>query len=233
MVYALVFAGGVGSRMGLELPKQFIEVEGKPIIIHTLEVFEKSDIVDKIVVVTLKDYIETVLSLAKQFKITKVIDVIPGGKTAMDSQFNGLEYLMKNAEENDIVMIHDGVRPFINHELLCSCKETALTKGNAITISPATETISILGSERNIQTILPRQQCVLARAPQVFFLKDIYNYHLLARANNQSFVDSASLVMSFGKELNVVEGPSENIKITTQYDLMLCKLWMKEKYENN
>ena len=78
MVYALVFAGGVGSRMGLELPKQFIEVEGKPIIIHTLEVFEKSDIVDKIVVVTLKDYIETVLSLVKQFKITKVIDVIPG-----------------------------------------------------------------------------------------------------------------------------------------------------------
>ena len=233
MVCALIFAGGHGTRMRSEMPKQFIEVQNKPILVHTLNVFENSQIIDKIVVVTLKEYIDQVLQYAEEFNITKIAAVIPGGLTAMDSQFNGLEYLMENSEKEDIVFIHDGVRPFINSELLEDCLKCTIQNRNAITVSPATETISILNEQHNIKEIFRRQSCVLARAPQVFYLSDIYNAHIKAASHKNDYVDSASLMMSLGNKLNVIEGPVENIKITTQYDLALCKLWMKEKYEND
>lgn len=232
MNYALIFAGGVGTRMGLETPKQFIEVNGKPIIVHTLNVFNKSKFIDKIVVVTLSEYIEKVKEYVTRFKLNKVTEVIPGGSTAMESQFKGLEYLKKNSIKEDIVFIHDGVRPFISDKLLNLCLETTKSKGNAITICPAAETISILDDKCQIDTILPRQKCVLARAPQVFYFDDIYNAHLKIGDNRSSFVDSASLMMEQGTKLNIVNGPSENIKITTKYDLLLCELWMN-KYEKN
>lgn len=232
MNYALIFAGGVGSRMGSELPKQFIVVKGKPIIVHTLDVFNKSKVIDKIVVVTLKQYIDVVKSFVNKYKLNKVVDVIPGGITAMESQFNGLNYLKTVFKENGIVFIHDGVRPFITEELLEKCLEITQSMGNAITVFPATETVSVLDRDNQIKKILPRQKCILARAPQVFFLDDIYNAHLKSGNKRNEFVDSASLMMDQEIKLNVVEGPSENIKITTQYDLILCELWMN-KYEKN
>ncbi len=229
MNYALIFAGGVGSRMGLETPKQFIEVNGKPIIVHTIYVFNDSDIIDKIVVVTLPEYISRVEEYINKYNLSKVIAVISGGSTAMESQFNGLKFIKKISNENDIVFIHDGVRPFINDKLLKGCLESVQFKGNAITVCAATETVSILDSNNRIEKILPRQNCILARAPQVFFIDDIYAAHLKVGDKRNNFVDSASLMMSQNVRLNIVEGPSENIKITTQYDLMLCKLWMNKK----
>lgn len=233
MNYCLIFAGGVGNRMKSEKPKQFIEINDKPIIAYTVEIFNKSPIIDRIVIVTLSKYIKHVENIAKQYNFDKVCSVIAGGSTAMESQFNGLSYLMKIATTDDIVFIHAGVRPFINDGLLIDCLDSVKKNRSAITISPAIETTSILDSEGNIHDILPRQKCVLARAPQVFYLADIYDAHLKSRANHLEFIDSASLMIHFGHKLNVVEGPSENIKITTQYDLMLAKLWINNKYENN
>lgn len=232
MNYALIFAGGVGSRMGSETPKQFIEVNGKPIIVHTIAAFDDSKIIDKIVVVTLPEYIHKVEEYIAKFNLSKVSAVISGGGTAMESQFNGLKFIKKTSNENDVVFIHDGVRPFINNKLLEDCLNFVQFKGNAITVCPATETISILNSNNQIEKILPRQKCILARAPQAFFIDDIYNAHLKVGNKRNDFVDSASLMMSQNVKLNIVEGPSENIKITTQYDLMLCELWMN-KNEND
>ena len=228
MNYALIFAGGVGSRMGSETPKQFIEVNGKPIIVHTIAVFDDSKIIDKIVVVTLPEYIHKVEEYIVKFNLFKVSAVISGGGTAMESQFNGLKFIKKTSNENDLVFIHDGVRPFINNKLLEDCLNSVRFKGNAITVCRATETISILNSNNQIEKILPRQKCILARAPQAFFIDDIYNAHLKVGNKRNDFVDSASLMMSQNVKLNIVEGPSENIKITTQYDLMLCELWMNK-----
>jgi len=233
MVYALIFAGGVGSRMGLEMPKQFIRVRNKPILVHTLSVFNSSRIIDCIVVVVLSDYIDEVRKYISEYNLSKIIKVIPGGDTAMESQFKGLDFIEKQSTcKDDVVFIHDGVRPFIDEKLLNKCLETTIHKGNAITVSPATETISILGVNHQVKKILPRQKCMIARAPQVFYLNDIYNAHIDVGAKRNNYVDSASLMMDKRTKLNTVVGPSENIKITTQYDLMLCEMWM-DKYGKN
>ena len=229
MNYALIFAGGVGTRMGLETPKQFIKVNGKPIIVHTLRVFNDSKVIDKILVVTLEDYIGKVKEFIKTYNLNKIIDVIGGGSSAMESQFKGLEYIKDLGSKSDVIFIHDGVRPFINEELLNKCLETVHLKGNAITVCRATETISILDNDSSIREILPRQMCMLCRAPQVFRFNDIYSAHQKVGNNRSNFVDSASLMMNQKFKLNIVEGPSENIKITTQYDLTLCEMWMNKK----
>jgi len=228
MNYALIFAGGVGLRMGSETPKQFIEVNGKPIIVHTVAVFNDSPIIDKIVIVTLSDYICKVKNYIVKYNLSKVVKVVVGGNTAMESQFNGLKYIKRTSNESDVVFIHDGVRPFINGKLLEDCLHSVQSRGNAVTVCPATETVSILDSNGQIEKILPRQKCMLARAPQVFLVNDIYSAHSIVGDKRNCFVDSASLMMSQNIRLNIVEGPSENIKITTQYDLMLCELWMKK-----
>ena len=232
MVYALIFAGGVGSRIGYDVPKQFIEINNKPIIVYTLDVFNCSNAIDGIVVVTLSEYIDKVKNYVKTYELNKVIGVVPGGSTAMESQFNGLTYLKEFSKKDDIVFIHDGVRPFIDNNLSEKCLKTTGRKKNAITISSATETVSILNENNQIEKILPRQKCVIARAPQVFYLDDVYNAHIKVGDKRNCFVDSASLMLEQGMNLNVVEGPSENIKITTMYDLLLCELWIN-KHEKN
>lgn len=229
MNYALIFASGTGNRMHASIPKQFIVINDKPIIVHTVDVFNESPIIDKIVIVTIDEYINRVNGYIKQYHLDKVIDVIPGGTTAMESQRNGVEYIRSIANDNDVIFIHDGVRPFIDNELLEKCLDKVSECGMAITISPASETVAILNDKLNIGDILPRQDCVLARAPQVFYVKDIYNAHMRAKEEEKSYIDSASMMKDQGYQLAVVEGPIENIKITTPYDLKLCELLMKEK----
>ena len=228
MNYALIFAGGVGSRLNLDIPKQFIEINGKPILVHTVEKFNTSPLIDRIILVVLSDYVDFTKKMVNGFGLNKVIDVICGGESALDSQFNGLNYLKNMANDDDVIFIHDGVRPFINEQLLSNCLLTVKSKGSAITVSPATETIVVSGKNKRIDRIVPRQKCLLARAPQVFYFKDIFNAHILAQMSKNEYVDSASMMLNQGFNLSVVEGPAENIKITTKYDLMLCRLWMEE-----
>lgn len=228
MVYALIFASGIGSRMGFETPKQFIQINNKPILVYTLEVFNKAPVIDKILIVTLSEYISVVKKYISEYNLTKVMDVISGGKTAMESQFIGLNYLKVISKAKDLIYIHDGVRPFIDENTINQCHNTALAHGNAITISPATETVSLLDNNNQIERIIPRQKCIIARAPQVFLLNDIFDAHIKVGDGRNKFVDSASLMMNQNIKLNIVEGPAENIKITTQYDLILCELWMNK-----
>ena len=225
MNYALIFAGGIGSRMNSSVPKQFLLVDDKPILVHTIEVFEKSNHIDKIVVVCLKEYVDEVKTYKQKYNLTKLFQVISGGETAFLSQRKGINFVHEDSKsDKDIVFIHDGVRPLINNEIIEKCLNQVKKTGSAITVSPAAETIAIMDDNETISKTMPRQKCVLARAPQAFYLKDVYEAHLLAQNNNKEYIDSASMFLDQGKPLSFVEGPTENIKITTQFDYSLCKL---------
>lgn len=229
MNIAVIFAGGTGQRMNMaSKPKQFLELHGKPIIIYTLEYFQKHSQIDGIVVVCLESWIDYCENLLKKYQIDKVLKIVPGGNSGQESIFNGLEAAHQISDnEQDIVLIHDGVRPLINEALITNCIASVKKHGNAITVSPAIETILLKTEDGDIGNILKRSECEMAKAPQCFYLNDIYSCHLKAKAaGKDDFIDSASLMQYYGYKLNAVEGPLENIKITTPADFYIFRAIM-------
>lgn len=222
---ALIFAGGSGSRMNSKgRPKQFLQFFGKELIIHTLDNFQNHPLIDNIIVVCIEDWIPYLNKILSKYEITKVKSVVSGGKTGQESIYRGLcELRQIDSAEDSIVLIHDGVRPFINEDVITHCIDSVKNYGSAITIVPATETI-ITVEEGVVKKITDRSKCRLARAPQCFFLKDILEAHQKAiQDNNTEMIDSASLMMFYGHDLHVVEGNLDNIKITTPADFYTFK----------
>ena len=229
MNIAVIFAGGTGQRMNTaSKPKQFLELHGKPIIIYTLEYFQKHSQIDGIVVVCLESWIDYCENLLKKYQIDKVLKIVPGGNSGQESIFNGLEAAHQISDnEQDIVLIHDGVRPLINEALITNCIASVKKHGNAITVSPAIETILLKTEDGDIGNILKRSECEMAKAPQCFYLNDIYSCHLKAKAaGKDDFIDSASLMQYYGYKLNALEGPLENIKITIPADFYIFRAIM-------
>lgn len=236
MNIAIIFAGGSGTRMNSKSrPKQFLLLNGKPIIIYTIEVFENHRDIDAVIVVCLEGWIPYLKSCLEKHGISKVVSVIPGGKSGADSIFLGLceaeRYARKKDDANPIVLIHDGVRPLIYEQTISDNIETVKKHGNCITVVPAIETILVTNRQQGID-IPPRQDCRLARAPQSFYLKDVIAAYRKAREENlPDFIDSCSLMNHFGYRLATIDGPLENIKITTPTDYYLFRA-MVEVLEN-
>ena len=216
---ALIFAGGVGNRMNsVAKPKQFLQLYGKEIIIHTLENFQNNPLIDNIVVVCKDNWIDFLKKLLKKYDIDKVRWIVPGGETGQLSIFNGLCELEKNVERDSIVLVHDGVRPFVSDKLINDCIESVKQFGSAVTVVPAIETIVTLeGGE--IKTITDRSKCYHAKAPQCFYLGELLDSHRKAMAEGiTNMIDSASLMKYYGHSLHTVSGDYDNIKITTPTD---------------
>ena len=224
MNIAVIFAGGVGKRMGnTDKPKQFIEICGKPIIIHTLEVFEKNDNIDAIIVASKFEWIEYLKDLLKQYNIKKVVKVVPGGETGQMSIFNGIKCARQLYDDKSIVLIHDGVRPFINKELIEANIRSVKEKGSAISCVYSTET-AVLVDNNNIKSVIKRDESLIAKAPQSFYLKDIYDVHIKAQKDGiMNSIDSCTLMYHYNKQLSVVLTDYDNIKITTAKDITLAK----------
>ena len=163
--------------------------------------------------------------LVEKYCLKKVAKIVPGGITGQDSIYAGLKAAEEIGDsENDIVLIHDGVRPLINEKIITECIECVRANKNAITVAPAIETIITLNEDKMIQNVLERSQCLMARAPQCFYLEDIMRAHENAiKAGKHDFIDSASMMRYYGHNLSVVEGPMENIKITTPMDFYTFK----------
>lgn len=224
----LIFAGGVGTRMKAtnNTPKQFLKVDKKPIIIHTLEKFENCDEIDNIVVVCIKSWIKRLETYLEKFNIKKVSAIIPGGETGFESRLLGLQHLVDNSQtpKDDIVILHDGVRPIIKNSLISSNINITKKYGNCITVGRAMETISIVNYEGMIEKTIERSQCRYARAPQTFYLQEIYDgYKMALEQDREDLIDSASIYEFMGKNIYTVEGPEENIKITTPLDFYMFK----------
>lgn len=229
---ALIFAGGTGTRMNNKgKPKQFLELHGKPIIIHTLEHFEQHPQIDSIAVVCIAEWLNYLREKLELFQIRKVRWLIPGGATSQESTRNGLYTIAKDQDPgNTIVLIHDGVRPLINAQTISNNIDAVLQHGSAITVAPAIETIITTEDDRHAKEAIPRHLCRLARAPQSFILSDILHLHRRADAEGYNeAIDSASLMLHYGKTLNLVQGPVENIKITTPSDFYIFRAIMEAR----
>lgn len=230
---ALIFAGGVGSRMKSEnLPKQFMEINNKPIIIYTIEHFEHHKDIDMICVVCLEKWIPKLREFLDKFGIKKVVCIVPGGTDGQHSIRNGLYALRGQMpdDEETIVLIHDGVRPLINEQLITDNIESVKQYGNAVTVVPMVETVANIDSNGDIVNVQERSMCRVARAPQSFYLLDIIAAHEkgLREGIVSTMVDSASLMIHYGFKLHTVEGPVENIKVTNPCDYAICQQLLNE-----
>lgn len=225
MNIALITAGGAGIRMSSRnLPKQFLELHGKPIMIYTLEQFEFHPEIDAIVIPCLADWQDYLLRQLERFQIKKVVSVIPGGPNRSASIRNGLEELYRKYPEDSVVLVHDAVRPLINRDTISRNIESVKKYGSAITSSPAFETVAACEKKDQISSVLKRSQCVIARAPQSFRLGDLYRaYQQASPEQLAEYVDPASLLLGKGCKLHAVEGPMYNIKITTSNDYYMFR----------
>lgn len=223
---AIIFAGGSGARMGSGIPKQFIEIDGKPIIIYTLENFEDHDEIDEIIISCKSDYIGKLKKLVKRHMISKVVNIISGGATALDSAYNALMTARETCGADDIVLIHDGVRPHITSELITENIASVKINGSAITCTAMFETPVISHEGAVVNDVLDRNQLFTAQAPQSFYLGEIISAHETVRRENPSYegiVDACTLMKTVGKEVSIVKGNRGNIKVTTPEDLYLLR----------
>lgn len=222
MNIGVIFAGGVGSRMhSNQRPKQFLEMYNKPIIIHTLEHFERHREVDAIVIACVEDWISYMQELLVKFHIEKVKKIVPGGASGQLSIYNGLCAAEEIAGgQKSIVLIHDGVRPLITEEVITDNIASVKKYGSAITTSVVKETILLVKDDLGVIDYVPsRKNSRVAKAPQSFWLDDILDTHHRALAEGQdNFIDSCTMMQYYGKQLHLIDGPYENIKITTPDD---------------
>lgn len=225
MNIAVIFAGGTGQRMNTaSKPKQFLELHGKPILIYTLEHFQNHPLINGIVVVCLESWIPYCKDVITKYHMDKVACVVPGGNSGQESIFNGLKAVRDIYPEKSIVLIHDGVRPLINAQIISDDISSVIETGSAVTVSPAIETIVLKQRDGHVGDILDRANCEMAKAPQCFYLKDIYNAHIKAIEEGKlDFIDSASIMKYYGHQLSTVIGPAENIKITTPSDFYIFR----------
>lgn len=225
MNVAVIFAGGTGQRMNTKTkPKQFLELHGKPILVYTIEHFQRHKEIDGIILVSLESWLDYCEELADKYRLTKVKAIVAGGSTGQESIYNGLSKAAEIFGEESTVLIHDGVRPLIDEATITNVLECVRKNGNAITVSNAIETITVKGENDRIEKMVDRSKCCMARAPQCFCLGEILEAHNKARADgNKEFIDSASMMRYYGHELYTVEGAIENIKITTPSDFYMFR----------
>lgn len=221
MNIGVIFAGGIGQRMKTTMrPKQFLELHGKPIIIYTLEIFENHPEIDGIVVACVEDWIPYLNELLERFHITKVKKVVPGGETGQMSIYNGLAAAKEVAgKEKSIVLIHDGVRPLINETVITDNIKSVKENGSAITSAIVKETIMVVRDDNSIDYVPDRAHSRVAKAPQSFWLDEILEVHHRAQKEGiLDFIDSCTMMKFYGHNLFLIDGPYENIKITTPDD---------------
>lgn len=232
MNIAMIFAGGSGVRMGAGMPKQFLEINNKPILIHTVQMFQYHHLIDKIYISTLKAYIPYVESLVEEYRLSKVAAVIEGGETAQDSIYNCLKKGISENPTDSVVLLHDGVRPFITYEVISKNIESVKQNGSAITCTSCYETIILSENGKNVNSVPLRKETYAAQAPQSFYLSDIIEAHDQIRKQPEGYkdmVDSCTIYTTLGRPVNLIEGNRGNIKVTTPEDVYMFRALLQYK----
>ncbi|MCH4284231.1 MULTISPECIES: IspD/TarI family cytidylyltransferase [Bacillota] len=232
MNIAIIFAGGSGVRMGAGMPKQFLEINGKPIIIHTLDNFQNSPAIDKIYIACKADYMETLKNLTNRFAITKVAKIVEGGVTGQDSIFHALKAAYNENPKDSIVLIHDGVRPFVSEEVIEKNIESVKKYGSAITCTAFFETPILSKDGHQVEEMPLKKETFTAQAPQSFYLGEIVSAHEEMRKINPEYIDiadSCNLYKNLGKQVYIVQGNRGNIKVTTPEDFYVLRALLQYK----
>lgn len=227
---ALIIAGGSGNRMHQDIPKQFLTVNEKPVIVYTLEAFQKHPEIDAIAVVCIEGWEQVLWAYAKQFNIDKLQYVIPGGKNGQDSIRNGVYELSRHYNPDDIVLIHDAIRPMVSAEIISDNIRVAREFGNAITVIPCAE--AMMQTEDGVVSVgsYPRDHLKRTQTPQAFHIGDICELHRKAlEAGITNSVASCTLMIEMGKQVYFSTGSEKNIKLTTVEDIDIFKALLAAK----
>ena len=224
MNVALVIAGGSGSRMNQDIPKQFLTVNEKPVIVYTLEAFQKHPEIDAIVVVCIAGWEQVLRAYSKQFNIDKLEYVVEGGSNGQESIRNGIFEIEKHYNRDDLVLIHDAIRPMVSAEIISDNIRVARLYGNAITAIPCAE--AMLKTEDGLSSSgsFPRERLKRTQTPQAFFIGEICDLHRQAHEKGiTNSVASCTLMIEMGKQVFFSAGSEKNIKLTTIEDLDIFK----------
>lgn len=223
MNVAIVFAGGVGARMGASIPKQFLELNGKPVLAHTLALFQNHPLVDEIVLVVSPEYFDDCRALAERYGISKHITFAESGDSAQESIYSGLKTAAARFPPETVVLLHDGVRPYVMPEVITANIDAVERFGSAITYTPCYETIVLSQDGQTISALPYRRESYTAQAPQSFRLGDILAAHERIRSRPEGYtdmVDQATICWTLGIPIHLVPGNRGNVKITTPEDII-------------
>ncbi|MBR2731030.1 MAG: 2-C-methyl-D-erythritol 4-phosphate cytidylyltransferase [Clostridia bacterium] len=234
MVYAAVFAGGIGSRMGnSETPKQYLELGGKPIIIHTIEKFFVNDRIDAILVLCPKAWVSNTEDLIRKYlPAGKPVRVIPGGSTRNGTLEAAIAWLEANCDVDaqTVLVTHDAVRPFLTHRIICENVDAATAYGACDTVIPATDTIVESADGQSISAIPERKRMFQGQTPQSFRLRELEQVLAsLTESEKASLTDACKIYTLKGKPVHMVQGEVFNIKITYPYDMKVADTLLKGK----
>ena len=230
MNIALIIAGGSGHRMGQDIPKQFINVYDKPVLIYTLEGFQKHPMIDAIELVCIDGWHDVVRAYAKQFGIDKLKWIVSGGSTGQESIRNGVYNLEGKCADDDVVIIHDGIRPLVEPSVLSDVIETCNKYGNGVTSMPYNEQIFVKDDEISTTKYIPRETLRRVQTPQAYkFGKLDWAYHKAYEEKIGIYGSSYTntMMVELGERLYFAAGSDKNIKLTTKDDLELFKAYLK------
>ena len=230
MNVAMIIAGGSGARMGQDIPKQFISVNDIPVIVYTLQAFERHPEIDEIAVVCIEDWIQVLWAYARQFGIGKLKYVVPGGDTGQESIRNGVFELEKYYNSEDIVLIHDSIRPMVSSEIISDCIRVAIKNGNAITVIPCAEAMLTTNDGAVSTGTYDRNSLKRTQTPQAFHIGDICELHRRAIEKGiKNSVASCTLMIEMGEKVFFSKGSEKNIKLTTVEDIDIFKALLAAK----
>ncbi len=226
--YVIMLAGGVGKRMQAEVPKQFIEVNGKPIIAYSLENFQNNSQIEKIVVVCVKSWVEHLKEIIKRYSLTKVSWIVEGGSTGHDSIRNGVFFLKDKIEPEDYIIVHDAVRPVLPQKALDEVIRVAHEKGNAASSTVCHPPIVYTDDGESGIKDVDRERVMLTASPQAFrYSLALKCYEKAEEENKHEFTFTSSLLIHCGERVFFAKGTTSNIKITTKADLALFEALLK------
>ena len=229
VITAVIIAGGSGRRMGQDIPKQFINVYDKPILIYTLEGFQNHPDIDAIEVVCLEGWQDLVWAYAKQFNIDKLKWVTPGGSTGQESIRNGVYNLEGKCAKDDIIIIHDGIRPLVDSFVLSDVIAVCRKHGNAVTAMPYNEQIFVADDDSSTTRYIPRETIRRVSTPQAHIFDELDAAYHTAFEKKIGIFGSAytnTMMVDLGKRLYFAAGSDKNIKLTTKDDLELFKAYL-------
>ncbi|MBN1638290.1 MAG: 2-C-methyl-D-erythritol 4-phosphate cytidylyltransferase [Ignavibacteriales bacterium] len=215
--YAVIPSAGKGIRLGSDIPKQYLQVNGKEIIAYTLEIFQNCDLIDEIIIPASEEYFETLQLLKERYKLTKITSIIKGGETRQHSVYNAI--MSKPANGDDIIVVHDAVRPLLTEKILTLAILEARKNKNVIVAEKVKDTLVEI--KQNNFNYLDRENIYSIQTPQIFSYKVLK--HSLEKAMSENYIgtDESMLVKKAGYEIHIVEGSRTNFKITTQEDIEL------------
>lgn len=224
---ALILAGGIGKRMGVSLPKQFLEIKGKPVLVHTLSNFQRNDSVNSIVVVCVSDWIEYTWDLVKKYNLSKVEAIIPGGDTSHDSTRNGIFHLRRTLGKGDVAIIHDAARPILPQKAIDEMLRIAKDSGNASLAIPCYETVIYTDDQLSGNKELDRSHLMRVQTPQAYEYSSILElYERAEKEDRHDFIYADIVAVEYGMTVYFSKGFTNNIKITKQEDIPLCEYLM-------